>query len=158
MIVLGLILVLLAAGAILVVSLDESTVSAAVPVNVFDYTFQPNHLEMFLAGAATAGVLLVGLAMIGSGSRRARQQRKQLRESRVEADGRVAELEAEKRRLERKLHDTDQTPVSPSPGSPASTPAPPPAPGTAYVPKQEDRTVSADDHLVAGRRSEGPRA
>lgn len=134
MIVLGLILILLAAGAIVLISLEESTTASTASLTVFDYTFQPNHLEMYLAGAATAGVLLLGLAMIGSGYRRSSHRRRQMREARVEAHDRVARLEDEKRRLERKLTESETTPQVPRQHDGGTPPPPPPS----------------DDRLVAG--------
>ncbi|MEV4159411.1 hypothetical protein [Nonomuraea dietziae] len=125
MIVLGLILVLLAAAAIYVIAMEPDTT-----YTVFGYVFQPSHLEMFLTGAVTAGVLLLGISMIASGSRRSAVRRRKLREARAQANDRVAKLEDEKRQLERKLHEDD---------SPAAT--------TDTVPRQARHT---DDHLVAG--------
>ncbi|MFE3449818.1 hypothetical protein ACFXJ8_12875 [Nonomuraea sp. NPDC059194] len=132
MIVLGLILVLIAAAAIYLVAMEPDST-----YTLFGYTFEPSHLEMFLVGAATAGVLLLGLSMIGSGSRRSVLHRRKLREARVHANDRVARLEDEKRALERKLHDTDK-----------STDA---ATEPHAVPRQAPHP---DDHLVAGRRSD----
>ncbi|MFD1938361.1 MULTISPECIES: hypothetical protein [Nonomuraea] len=130
MIVLGLILVLIAAAAIYLVAMEPDTT-----YTVFGYTFEPSHLEMFLVGAATAGVLLLGLSMIGSGSRRSVLHRRRLREARVQTNDRVAKLEDEKRALERKLHDNDDV---------AAT-------ETRTVPRQAPHP---DDHLVAGPRSD----
>ncbi|GAA2377219.1 hypothetical protein [Nonomuraea africana] len=129
MIVLGLILVLLAGAAIYVVAMEPDT-----SYTVFGYTFQPSHLEMFLTGAVTAGVLLLGISLLASGSRRSAARRRKLREVRHQADDRVAKLEDEKRQLERKLHEDDSA-----------------APATDTVPRQATHT---DDHLVAGRPSE----
>ncbi|NBE96782.1 hypothetical protein FE391_23865 [Nonomuraea sp. KC401] len=101
MIFLGVLLVLLAGAAVALVLTEESA-----RYILFGYTFEPNHLEMFLAGAAVAAVLLVGFWLIGSGSRRTARQRRRLRSAKAEASSRVARLEDEKRDLERKLeHD-----------------------------------------------------
>ncbi|TMR24678.1 hypothetical protein ETD86_03710 [Nonomuraea turkmeniaca] len=98
MILLGLLLVLLAGGAVALVLTEESA-----RYILFGYTFELNHVEMFLAGAATAAVLLVGLWLLGSGSRRTARQRRRLRHARAEASSEVARLEDEKRDLERRL-------------------------------------------------------
>ncbi|MGN9837789.1 hypothetical protein ACTMTI_06685 [Nonomuraea sp. H19] len=98
MIFLGLILVLLAGGAIALVATEESS-----RYILFGYTFELNHLEMFLAGAATTAVLLLGLWLLGSGSRRTARQHRRMRSARAEASSRVAQLEDEKRDLERRL-------------------------------------------------------
>ncbi|MGP3961378.1 hypothetical protein ACTWPT_35810 [Nonomuraea sp. 3N208] len=98
MILLGLLLVLLAGGAVALVLSEESS-----RYILFGYTFELNHLEMFLAGAVTMAVLALGLWMLGSGSRRTARQRRRLRSARAEASSEVARLEDEKRDLERRL-------------------------------------------------------
>lgn len=108
MIVLGLVLVLIATGAIVVASMEPSATATDASFAVFGYGFTPNHLEMFIAGAVVAAVLLLGIAMVNSGSRRAAKRRRALRHNRSEA----VRLEEEKRELERKLeherHSEDQ--------------------------------------------------
>ncbi|NUP02603.1 MAG: hypothetical protein HOV96_07645 [Nonomuraea sp.] len=98
MILLGLILVLLAGGAVALVMTEESS-----RYILFGNTYQLDHIQMFLAGAATAAVLLAGLWLIGSGSRRTARRRRRLRSVRAEASDRVSRLEDEKRDLEQKL-------------------------------------------------------
>ncbi|MFI7438570.1 hypothetical protein [Nonomuraea indica] len=98
MIFLGLLLVLLAAGAIAWVATEDSTA-----YNLFGYMFEPNHVEMFAAGAVTAAVLIAGLALMVAGSRHAARRRRQMRSAKAEASHRVARLEDEKRELERRL-------------------------------------------------------
>ncbi|HEX4815059.1 MAG TPA: hypothetical protein VFV66_20140 [Nonomuraea sp.] len=98
MIFLGLILVLLAVGAGVLVLTEESS-----RYILFGYTFELNQVEMFLAGAACGVVLLLGLWLLTTGSRRTARQRRRLRQARSEASSRVARLEDEKRELERRL-------------------------------------------------------
>ncbi|MER6949518.1 hypothetical protein ABT294_36450 [Nonomuraea sp. NPDC000554] len=98
MVLLGLLLVLLAGGAVALVATEESARYV-----LFGYTLQLDHVQMFAAGAATAGVLLLGLWLIGSGSRRSARRRAQQRDARAETSSRVARLQDEKRELERKL-------------------------------------------------------
>jgi hypothetical protein len=101
MILLGLILVLLAGGAIALVATEESS-----RYILFGNTYQLDHVQMFLAGAVTAAALLLGIWMIGRGSRRTARRHRRLRSARAEASDRVSQLEDEKRDLERKLeHD-----------------------------------------------------
>ncbi|MEV0613782.1 hypothetical protein AB0I81_10710 [Nonomuraea sp. NPDC050404] len=98
MIVLGMILILLAGAAFALVLTEESS-----RYILFGYTFELNHVEMFLAGAAAAAVLLLGLWVMASASRRTARQRRRLRTARAETSDKVARLEDEKRNLERKL-------------------------------------------------------
>ncbi|MFG3437935.1 hypothetical protein ACGF0J_11910 [Nonomuraea sp. NPDC047897] len=98
MIFLGLLLVLLAGGAIAWVAAEDSTT-----YNVFGYLFTPNHVEMFAAGAVTAAVLFAGIALMVAGSRHAARRRRRLLSAKAEASHKVARLEDEKRELERRL-------------------------------------------------------
>ncbi|MBA2891492.1 hypothetical protein [Nonomuraea soli] len=118
MVVLGVLLVLAAAGTIAFVAVNSSSMSE-VSYSAFGYSVSANHLEMFVAGAVVAAVLLLGIAMINSGWKRASVRRRRLREVRHEADDRVARLEEEKRDLQRKLEEEhtsrpDVQPVQPA--------------------------------------------
>ncbi|SDL09995.1 hypothetical protein [Nonomuraea jiangxiensis] len=106
MILLGLVLVLLAGGAVALVLTEESP-----RYLLFGYAFELNHVEMFLVGAAAAACLLLGLWLLGSGSRRTARRHRRLRSAKAEASSRVAQLEEEKRDLERRLeHEQEHEP------------------------------------------------
>ncbi|MEU1391387.1 MULTISPECIES: hypothetical protein [unclassified Nonomuraea] len=98
MVLLGLILVLLAGGAVALVATEESS-----RYILFGNTYQLDHVQMFLAGAVAAAALLAGIWLIGAGSRRTARNRRRLRAARAEASDRVSRLEGEKRDLERRL-------------------------------------------------------
>ncbi|GAA3685572.1 hypothetical protein GCM10022224_057930 [Nonomuraea antimicrobica] len=98
MILLGLLLILLAGGAFALVLTEESA-----RYLLFGHAFELDHVEMFLAGAAAAALALVGLWLMGSGSRRSARRHRRLRHARAESSSRVARLEDEKRDLERRL-------------------------------------------------------
>ncbi|GAA0933928.1 hypothetical protein [Nonomuraea longicatena] len=110
MTVLGLILILLAGSAVAMAVMEPDGTFL-----LFGTAFSVGHLEMFAAGAAACAVLVLGLLLMGAGSRRSARHRRQARESRAEA----ARLRDEKRRLEHK-----DTPVA---GTPAETADPAPA-------------------------------
>jgi membrane protein implicated in regulation of membrane protease activity len=113
MTVLGLILVLLAGSAVAMAVMEPDGTFL-----LFGTAFAVGHLEMFAAGAAACAVLVLGLLLMGAGSRRSARHRRQVRESRVEA----ARLKGEKRDLQRRLERED-TPVAGTPpdaGDPAS--------------------------------------
>jgi DNA-binding transcriptional regulator YdaS (Cro superfamily) len=129
MILLGLVLVLLAGGAIALVATEETS-----RYILFGQTFEFDHVGMFLVGAATAVVLLVGIALMSSGLRRSAKRRRQVRAARAESSNRVTRLEDEKRELQRKLereHAQNSEPAKTS--EPANMPS---------------------DRLVAGRHAE----
>lgn len=126
MIVLGLLLALLAGGALYLVLTEESTRYV-----LFGYAVELDHVEMFLAGAASAAVLLLGLWLMGAGSRRSARRQRRLRAARAEASDRVARLEDEKRALERKLRREHA---------------------------DRDKTVSADRERADGERADRERA
>lgn len=108
MIVLGVLLILLAAGGIALVSLEPTATDSTATFTYFGYVLHPTHLEMFVTGAATAAVLLIGLAMISSGSKRAARRRRTLRAAKHEAHDRVSQLEDEKRMLQQRLETDDR--------------------------------------------------
>ncbi|MFC4530590.1 hypothetical protein [Sphaerisporangium dianthi] len=179
MIVLGLLLIVLAGAALVAVANDE-TGSIAASVTVLDRTFQLSKLELFLAGAATAAVFLIGLIVLTAGMRHSGAKRRKLREARVETRDRVARLEEEKRRLERRLETEAAAPVAADGSTPpgrhaqvpdsdgdgvddrVEVPAARPSDRLAYAggdradtgtQPTRARDVHASDQLVAGPRS-----
>lgn len=101
MIVLGLVLVLVAAAAGIAVTVGEP--AASMTVTVFNRTYELTSTEMFFIGAAAAALFLLGFALIVRGGRRGAVRRQRLRDARLEARDRVVQLEDEKRELERRL-------------------------------------------------------
>ncbi|GAA4515336.1 hypothetical protein GCM10023096_28940 [Nonomuraea ferruginea] len=151
MIFMGLLLVILGAGAAILVLAEEGT-----SYNLFGYTFQPNHVEMFLAGAAAAAVLLLGLWLIALGSRRSARHRRALRGARADASHRVAELESEKRRLQEKLekeHAANQRTAADERAADRRTAADERAADRRTAAEERAATAerAEDDRLVAGR-------
>ncbi|MEW9530474.1 hypothetical protein [Microbispora sp. NPDC049125] len=108
MVLLGLLLILVAAGAVIEVSLNDT--ANTLPIDVMDRTFNLSPFELFIAGAATAAVFVIGLLMVMAGMRRSTVKRRKLREARLAERDRVSRLEAEKRDLERRLESTPGTP------------------------------------------------
>src|SRR4051812_21635099 len=101
MVLLGLLLILVAAGAVIEGSLNDT--ANTLPIDVMDRTFNLSPFELFIAGAATAAVFVIGLLMVMAGMRRSTVKRRKLREARLAERDRVSRLEAEKRDLERRL-------------------------------------------------------
>ncbi|MBN6055908.1 hypothetical protein JYK22_28520, partial [Nonomuraea sp. RK-328] len=95
---LGLVLVLLAGGAVVLVATEETS-----RYILFGYTLQLDHVQMFVAGAITAAVLLLGLWMMVVGTRMSARRRRRVRADRAQTSDRMARLEDEKRELERRL-------------------------------------------------------
>ncbi|GAA2291725.1 hypothetical protein GCM10010149_43930 [Nonomuraea roseoviolacea subsp. roseoviolacea] len=98
MTLLGLVLVLLAGGAVVLVATEETS-----RYILFGYTLQLDHVQMFAAGAVTAVVLLLGLWMMVAGTRRSARRRRRMRADQAQTSDRVARLEDEKRELEQRL-------------------------------------------------------
>ncbi|MEV5740292.1 hypothetical protein AB0L30_09580 [Microbispora rosea] len=104
MVLLGLLLVLIAAAAVIEVSVNDT--ANTMPITVLDRTFNLSPFELFIAGVVTAAVFVAGLLLITGGMRRAAVKRRRLREARLAERDRVSRLEAEKRDLERRLETT----------------------------------------------------
>jgi hypothetical protein len=144
MILLGLLLIVLAGAALVAVANDESG-GIAASITVLGRTVELSKLELFLVGAATAAIFLIGLLMLSGGMRRSGAKRRKLREARVETRDRVARLEEEKRQLERKLE-------ADAAATPGVTPDGEPAGRHAQVPDRDGDGV--DDRAEDGRTDE----
>ncbi|GIH52714.1 hypothetical protein [Microbispora rosea] len=112
MVLLGLLLVLIAAAAVIEVSVNDT--ANTMPITVLDRTFNLSPFELFIAGVVTAAVFVAGLLLITGGMRRAAVKRRRLREARLAERDRVSRLEAEKRDLERRLETTPTASTTPT--------------------------------------------
>ncbi|MGI5161640.1 hypothetical protein [Microbispora sp. CA-102843] len=139
MVLLGLLLVLIAAGAVIEVSVNDT--ANTMPITVLDRTLNLSPFELFIAGVVTAAVFVAGLLLITGGMRRAAVKRRRLREARLAERDRVSRLEAEKRDLERRLETNSTTTATPT-----TTPAAPAAePVTKQYPKVDRDRDGVDD-------------
>ncbi|GAA0995153.1 hypothetical protein GCM10009555_088810 [Acrocarpospora macrocephala] len=146
MVLLGLLLIVVAVVVAVQVFMLDSTVTTSV--SVLDRTLSFTSVEVFVAGAATAVALLLGLALVVGGMHRSALRRRRRREAHLAERNRVSRLESEKRDLEKRLDtaDRDHTGVDDQP-VPAQT-------------RTEDATLDPDgtrvppdsDKLVAGAR------
>jgi hypothetical protein len=109
MVLLGLLLVLVAAAAVTQVSVSDAT--GTMPVTIWERTVDLTPAELFAAGAVSAAVFLAGILLIFVGLRRSAVKRRRKREARLAERDRVSRLEAEKRDLERRLESTETPPA-----------------------------------------------
>ena len=82
MIVLGLLLILVAVGAAVVLAMAPSATSQVIDLSVLNVKASP--LAVFIAGALSVILLGLGLALISRGARRSARKRKELKELRRE--------------------------------------------------------------------------
>jgi hypothetical protein len=82
MIVLGLLLILVAVGAAVVLAMAPSATSQVIDLSVLNVKASP--LAVFIAGALSVILLGLGLALISRGTRRSARKRKELKELRKE--------------------------------------------------------------------------
>ncbi|GIH62618.1 hypothetical protein [Microbispora siamensis] len=148
MVLLGLLLVLIAAAAVIEVSVNDT--ANTMPITVLDRTFNLSPFELFIAGVVTAAVFVAGLLLITGGMRRAAVKRRRLREARLAERDRVSRLEAEKRDLERRLETTSTTSTAPTA---TSTPAAA-EPVTKQYPKVDRDRDGVDDRAERTDRTE----
>ncbi|WP_214109572.1 hypothetical protein [Acrocarpospora catenulata] len=142
MVLLGLLLVVVAAAVLVQASLTEQATTTAV--KVLDWTFNLTAFELFLAGAATSAAFLLGLALVSAGLRRGTLRRRRVRDERLAERDRVSRLESEKRDLERRLDSAE-----PTRPEPRVDPAEPTQPAEPVRPEPSDQ-------LVAGRHANRP--
>ena len=84
MIVLGLLLILVAAGVTVFVVIAPTATSQIIEVPAGAITVSTSPLAMFLAGAASLILLGLGYALVSGGTRRKARSRKELRQLRKE--------------------------------------------------------------------------
>jgi hypothetical protein len=82
MIVLGLLLMLVAAGAVTFVLMAPAATSKAIELTAFGVTVNATPLASFIAGAVALVLLGLGFRMVSRGTRRNASSRKELRELR----------------------------------------------------------------------------
>lgn len=90
MIVLGLLLILIAAGVTVFVVIAPTATSQIIEVPAGALTISTSPLAMFLAGAVSLILLGLGYALISGGTRRKARSRKELRQLRKEQAATVA--------------------------------------------------------------------
>ncbi|MFG1827711.1 hypothetical protein ACGFIJ_34990 [Microbispora bryophytorum] len=151
MVLLGLLLILIAAAAVIEVSVNDT--ANTLPMTVLDRTFNLSPFELFIAGVVTAAVFVVGLLLITGGMRRAAVRRRRTRETRLAERDRVSRLEAEKRDLERRLETNTTTSTS----TPAAEPVTD-EPVTKQYPKVDRDRDGVDDRAERAERAERPTA
>jgi hypothetical protein len=83
MIVLGLILIIVAAAAVLFAVIATGTLTAS-PLSAVGITVSVTPLTMFIAGAVALLLVVLGLALIGRGTKRSVHTRRELRHLRKE--------------------------------------------------------------------------
>ncbi|MEU7942853.1 hypothetical protein [Microbispora bryophytorum] len=151
MVLLGLLLILIAAAAVIEVSVNDT--ANTLPMTVLDRTFNLSPFELFIAGVVTAAVFVVGLLLITGGMRRAAVRRRRTRETRLAERDRMSRLEAEKRDLERQL----ETNTTTSTTTPAAEPVAD-EPVTKQYPKVDRDRDGVDDRAERAQRAERPTA
>ena len=137
MIVLGLILILVAAAAVLFAVIATGTLTAS-PLSAVGITVSVTPLTMFIAGAVALLLVVLGLALISRGTKRSVHTRRELRHLRKERANQPAAADAAAGGTTRTDAGTRARRASrPGPGGPqrrprrGATEAPPPTfPGT----------------------------
>jgi len=84
MIVIGVLLILIAVGAVTFVVMSPAAVTEAVELTAIGITVNATPLASFVAGAVTVALLGLGSAMISQGARRKARSRRELRQLRKE--------------------------------------------------------------------------
>ena len=84
MIALGLALILIAAGATVFAVIASASTSTAIELTAFNVTISVTPLALFIAGALVVVLGVLGLALIGRGTRRSARTHKELKALRKE--------------------------------------------------------------------------
>ena len=84
MIVVGVLLVLIAVGAVAFVLMAPAAISQAVELTAVGVTVNATPLASFIAGAVAVALLSLGVTMISQGARRKARARRELRQLRKE--------------------------------------------------------------------------
>jgi membrane protein implicated in regulation of membrane protease activity len=95
MIVLGLLLILIAAGAVVFAVMAPSATAETIVVTALGVKVSASPLAMFLAGAMSVVVLGIAYLLISRGARRKARSRKELRDLRKEQAGTGASTSTE---------------------------------------------------------------
>ena len=85
MIVLGLLLIVVAAGIVVFALVSSSNYTTQIPLSGLGVSFAATPLIMFLAGAVSVILLGLGSVLIRQGARRAMGRRKELKQLRKDA-------------------------------------------------------------------------
>ncbi|MDF5757554.1 hypothetical protein [Spongiactinospora sp. TRM90649] len=172
MVLLGLLFMIVAVAAGVVVFTTDTAATTTMPIRVLDRTLELSQSEIFLAGIVAAVIFVIGLSMLSGGLRRTLMLRRDLRRTRGEAR-RARRLEEEKRELERRLGGSAPAAPTHAPAAASEGPATGPmpvvqpdarpgrhaagedAPAQRPVPQERAAAAHEDDKLVAGSRRPG---
>jgi hypothetical protein len=131
MIVFGVLLIVIAVGAVTVALMAPSAASPAIELTAVGLTVSASPLAMFVGGAMSVVLLCIGFALVNRGTRRrarARKELKELRKDHAAAETRTADADA---------------PASPTRTADADAPASPTRTADADAPASPTRTADA---------------
>jgi membrane protein implicated in regulation of membrane protease activity len=111
MIVLALILII---AAVLVAIGVLINADGSATLEAFGVSLSTNEGGLFIAGAATMLVLLLGLALLAAGMKRAKNRRSEVKHLRKDRDSEVQRLQEEKAQLEERVRRERDTPPASS--------------------------------------------
>lgn len=111
MIALGLLLILIAVGAIAVAARATMATSPVIELTAVNTTVMASPLAMFISGAASVALLGLGFALLQRGTRRSFRKRSEIRQLRKDNAANVAATSAETKAGpgRDRLHDGDRT-------------------------------------------------
>ena len=164
MIVLGLILIVVAAAAVLFAVIATGTLTAS-PLSAVGITVSVTPLTMFIAGAVALLLVVLGLALISRGTKRSVHTRRELRHLRKERANQPAAAGAAAGGTTRTDTGSDRRAADRGPGGPrtasARSDAAPrprsrePGPGATSTPRLPADSAWAASDLPRGRGSKG---